>query len=50
MDFLDVDGIHSYVMPLQHPSGANPRFKPMTDDDALKSLVRKILNDREKET
>jgi uracil-DNA glycosylase len=33
----------TYVMPIQHASGANPRFLPMANDNELISLIKGVL-------
>jgi len=42
--FIQKINIGFYVFPIQHSSGANPRFYKMTDNDAIIKLIKRILN------
>ena len=35
-----------YVLPIQHPSGANPKFKEMTENQKLVDLIRSCCSDK----
>lgn len=40
---FEIGHIEIYVMPIQHASGANPRFHSMTKDNKLIGTIRKVL-------
>ena len=40
---LRIGHISAHVMPIQHASGANPRFYSMIEDDKLIKIIRKVL-------
>jgi len=40
---FSIGNLSLYVLPIQHASGANPRFRVMADDDRLIELITKVL-------